>query len=101
MVEQRSPKPLVACSNRVSPAKKSLGVCAFRLLFIFAALPYPELTRVYTVRTGLFECPAVLLFPPCTSSTRPSGALQVQLKRPLSDFSASGRFDSGIFKEAE
>ena len=27
---------------------------------------YPKLTRAYTVRTGLFECPAVLLFAPCT-----------------------------------
>ena len=37
---------------------------------------YPKLTRAYTVRTGLFECPAVLLFAPCTSGTRPSSALQ-------------------------
>ena len=28
MVEQRSPKPLVACSNRVSPAKNTFG-CFF------------------------------------------------------------------------
>ena len=27
---------------------------------------YPKLARAYTVRTGLFECPAVLLFAPCT-----------------------------------
>ena len=27
-----------------------------------------KLTRAYTVRTGLFECPAVLLFAPCTFS---------------------------------
>ena len=37
---------------------------------------YPKLTRAYTVRTELFECPAVLLFAPCTSSTRRSSALQ-------------------------
>ncbi|GEM_PF-7128890 len=38
---------------------------------------YPKLTRAYTVRTELFECPVVLLFPPCTSSMRCSSALQV------------------------
>ena len=37
---------------------------------------YPKLTRAYTVRTGLFSCPAVLLFTPGTSSTRRSSALQ-------------------------
>ena len=37
---------------------------------------YPQLTRAHTVRTGLFQCPAVLLFAPCTSSTRRSSALQ-------------------------
>ena len=37
---------------------------------------YPKLTRAYTVRTELFECPAVLLFAPCTSSTRRLSALQ-------------------------
>ena len=37
---------------------------------------YPKLTRAYTVRTELFECPAVLLFAPRTSSTRRSSALQ-------------------------
>ena len=26
---------------------------------------HPKLTRAYTVRTGLFPCPAVLLFAPC------------------------------------
>ena len=36
---------------------------------------YPKLTRAYTVRTGLFECPAVLLFAPCTPGTRRSSAL--------------------------
>ena len=35
-----------------------------------------KLTRAYTVRTGLFECPAVLLFAPCASGTRCSSALQ-------------------------
>ena len=29
---------------------------------------YPKLTRAYTVGTWLFECPAVLLFAPCTFS---------------------------------
>ena len=37
---------------------------------------YPKLTRAYTVRTGLFECPAVLLFAPRTPGTRRSSALQ-------------------------
>ena len=37
---------------------------------------YPKLTMAYTVRTELFECPAVLLFPPCTSGARRSSALQ-------------------------
>lgn len=35
MVEQRSPKPSVACSSRVSPAKKHispLAVCVFCFL---------------------------------------------------------------------
>ena len=35
MVEQRSPKPLVACSNRVSPAKMP---CFARLLFLLYAI---------------------------------------------------------------
>ena len=39
-------------------------------------ISYPKLTRAYTVRTGLFECPAVLLFAPCTPGTRRSSALQ-------------------------
>ena len=30
-----------------------------------------KLTRAYTVRTGLFECPAVLLFAPCTFERTP------------------------------
>src|SRR5699024_691797 len=37
---------------------------------------YPQLTRAHTVRTGLFQCPAALLFSPRTSSTRRSSALQ-------------------------
>ena len=36
----------------------------------------PKLTRAYTVRTGPFPRPAVLLFAPRTSSTRRSSALQ-------------------------
>jgi len=31
MVEQRSPKPLVACSNRVSPAKREPHLCGFHV----------------------------------------------------------------------
>ena len=33
---------------------------------------YPQLTRAHTVRTGLFQRPATLLFAPRTSSTRRS-----------------------------
>ena len=33
MVEQRSPKPLVACSNRVSPATNTFG-CFFIARFL-------------------------------------------------------------------
>ena len=36
MVEQRSPKPLVACSNRVSPAKQKSRGCMASGLFVCA-----------------------------------------------------------------
>lgn len=50
MVEQRSPKPLVACSNRVSPAKqKSRGYMASGLLFFY------EMEEMLNVSYKLFN----------------------------------------------
>ena len=37
----------------------------FRIFMFSFSFLYPKLTRTYTVRTGLFSCPAVLLFAPC------------------------------------
>ena len=49
---------------------------ATKNIAVLQCLAYPKLTRAYTVRTGLFECPAVLLFAPRTPGTRRSSALQ-------------------------
>ena len=54
------------------PLNVSMGLCQGFMPLV----GYPKLTRAYTVRTGLFRCPAVLLFAPCTFSTRRSSALQ-------------------------
>ena len=40
MVEQRSPKPLVACSNRVSPAN-FVSSCRYDRCFFLTLLLYP------------------------------------------------------------
>ncbi len=43
MVEQRSPKPSVACSSRVSPAKKHISpsaVCVFLFKIKFFVIIY-------------------------------------------------------------
>ena len=59
------------------PTKKHLNKKMQPLFDCIIFLPlYPKLTRAYTVRTGLFECPAVLLFAPCTPGTRRSSALR-------------------------
>lgn len=51
MVEQRSPKPLVACSNRVSPAKQKSRGCKASGLFDF----YEKGTKCSTC--PLFDIP--------------------------------------------
>ena len=57
---------------------------------------YPKLTRAYTVRAGLFPCPAVLLFAPCASGTHRSGALQGTQTAAVWLFDLR-QFDFGIF----
>ena len=51
-------------------------LCSYAYSRRYYVCLYPQLTRAHTVRTGLFQCPAVLLFAPRTSSTRRSSALQ-------------------------
>ena len=55
MVEQRSPKPLVACSNRVSPAsvrfsERSVALQGDEIVRFFVILLYD----FYTVQSAVF-----------------------------------------------
>ena len=59
------------------------GADLFKPTKVYFRFYCSKLTRAYTVRTGLFECPAVLLFASCTEHVHTP--LTMTQKMPKSD----------------